>query len=255
MIDATAGTSQPGRNLSDYAKSRIGGEGNTTWYSFIGQRQGERTDPANTDWPDNPYPRGANLALFTVVGDPSDDELLAVGNSSSSIDNTWSLAPGGSGGNREGAYDPAGGLPGGGPENAGAATFPLDQTEWAVVRIDHHDGMDDLYVWLSPDPATEPSISEADASLLATDPNNTDDLDLLGAVRAFTGAGRNDGTTAYQPATVLLLDEIRIGTTYADMSSTTVVPEPASMLLTGVCGLAGVGLLGRRNRERKHDNA
>jgi hypothetical protein len=242
-IDATLGTSQPGRNLSDYARGQLGGEGNTTWYSFIGRRDGEARDPDDPNGntlPDNPYPRGANLALFAEVGVSPNDELLAVGNASSSIDNTWSLLPNGSGGNREGAYDPAGGAPGGGPDvgNEGAATFPLNETQWAVVRIDHHAGMDDIYLWLSPDPAVEPGIANADAAILAGDTNNTDDLDLLGAVRAFTGAGRREGAADYEPATILFLDEIRIGTTYADMSSTTVVPEPTSFVLLSIGGLA-----------------
>jgi hypothetical protein len=124
----------------------------------------------------------------------------------------------------------------------GAATYPFQDVEWVVVRIDHLAGNDDVYMWLSPDPKSEPSLASAAATIKAGDATNgVFDHALIGAIRPFVGGQQNDATANnWRPTAVLALDEIRVGTAYADMSLT--VPEPASiaLVLLSVVGLAGL---------------
>lgn len=244
LITGEFGTSQPARDFGAVAKDALAAS-STTWISFLAQRQGRVTDPMNTNWPDNPYPRGVNVSLFREDV-AANDELVGVGNSSNAIDNTWSIIPNGSGSSREGAYDPPGGLVGGGPENMGAATFPWNELQWAVIRIDHTAGNDDIYLWLSPDPSTEPNTADADAAVLNTD-DNAMEYGALGAIRPFIGnQSGTPGGADFRPFGVLALDEIRVGTAYADMTGTDVIPEPASLVLLVLSGLAAAGLRRRR---------
>jgi hypothetical protein len=248
LLDATqpagtTATTQPARDLSAQAKSILAAAP-TTWFSFLAQRQGVATDPMISNLPNNPYPRGVNLSLFRQDV-ATDDELGGFGNSSNATDNTYSIIPDGGGSNREGAYDPPGGLVGGGPTNVGAATFPFQNLEWVVVRVDHLAGVDDIYMWLSPDPLSEPSTASADATILNTDANAFD-YGNIGAIRAFVGNQAGTVNAAnWRPAGAIQLDEIRLGTTYADMTSTSVVPEPASLALLV---LGGLGALAYRRR-------
>src|SRR5690606_24400984 len=128
---------------------------------------------------------------------------------------------------------------GGGPETPGAATYPWNELQWAVIRIDLQAGNDDIYMWLSPDPNVEPSTADADAMILSTDTNAIDYNDI-GALRPFVGAVQGTvGADNWRPAGVLALDEIRIGTAFADMTATSVIPEPTSALLA-LLALAGL---------------
>jgi hypothetical protein len=230
LINGLSGTAEPAREFSVDARASIS-SASTLWISFLAQRQGETTDPSTTNLPGNPYPRGTNMSFFRTDL-ATNSEVVGFGNSSNAADNTWSIIPLGGGGNREGAYDPPGGIAGGLPENAGAATFPWDELQWAVIRIDNQAGNDNIYLWLSPDPSVEPSILDADATILAGDGNGIDYADL-GALRPFVGATQGTaGAANWRPAGVLALDEIRVGTTYADMTATSVVPEPGTVILS-----------------------
>ena len=203
-----------------------GNDGDTTWISFLGQRQGAAQDPATTS-PPNMYPRGVNLSIFDsertteVLRDGASpvqvDERISVGNSSNATADEWSIIVEGSGGQRKGNGD------------------SWTNLHWAVLRIDHHGDAtvsDDAYLWLDPDPNVEPSIASAYVSVLPGVEAYAEDYSNLDYLRPFVGD--NGGG---RPAGELVLDEIRIGTTYADMNSTSVVPEPGTIALL-LCGLA-----------------
>lgn len=243
LINGLNGTAEPAREFSVEARASIAAAP-TLWISFLAQRQGETTNPATTNLPGNPYPRGVNMSFFRTDL-ATNSEVVGFGNSSNATDNTWSIIPLGGGGNREGAYDPPGGAMGGGSDPPGAATFPWNDLQWAVIRIDLQAGNDDIYMWLSPDPNVEPSILDADATILSTD-TNAIDYNNIGAMRPFVGNLQGTVDAAgWRPAGVLALDEIRIGTAFADMTATSVIPEPGTVLLS-VLAMLGIATVRRR---------
>jgi hypothetical protein len=222
ILTGEFGTLQPARDFGNIA----GTAGTSTWISYIGQRQGAAQDPA-TSSPPNMYPRGVNVGVFNSEH-PTRTERVGIGNSSNASENEWSIIPEGSGGLREGA----------------GAGKPFTELQWAVMRIDHVGDdtvADDYYLWLSPDPTTEPSTASADVTILSGDSNAVDSSGL-DFTRPFVG-----NESSGRPYGVLIMDELRIGTTYADMSGTRVIPEPVSLALLAA---AGFSLLGRRRVAR-----
>jgi len=188
-----------------------GADGTTTWLSYIGQRLGPIQDPPNN--PDNPYPRGVNISFYnTELGAPA-RERFAIGGSTDGPSNNWAFIGQGQVANFLPATNPP--APYGGAPPA-----------FVVVRIDHHgppntDGpgnLDDAYLFINPDPGFEPPTSVANAMRLGTEPNAFDysGLDYL---RPFIG-----NTSGGRPYGELLWDELRIGTTYSDVTGGTAVP-------------------------------
>lgn len=209
------GTVQAARDYANVA----GAAGTRLYFSFIGQRLGTPGTGANE------YPRGANVGLFDTTH-PTRPERVGVGNSSNAATNAWSIIPEGSGSARA------------------ASTVPFSTLAWQVVRIDFLGDSttpDNAYLFVNPDPAIEPDISTAAAqSIGAFDFTNTD------FVRPF--AGNTSGSTPYA---VMIMDEIRLGTSYAAMSSTQVVPEPSLGLVAIVLVAAAAGA----GRNRRADTA
>lgn len=239
-------STEPTRQFSATATATVAAS-STLWYSFLAQRVGDAVDPASTNIANNanPYPRGVNASMFhgnATVASPAATEALGIGNSSNHINNTWSIVPNGAGGNTEGAYNPAGATPGltGAPTTPGATPFPFNDLQWVVVRLDLNgtSATDSAYMWLSPDPLVEPNIANAQAAILSSDTNSFN-YDGIGSFRPFVGSQQGTaGMGNFRPAGGLLLDEVRIGTTYAAMTGTVVVPEPASLVMLVLGGLA-----------------
>jgi hypothetical protein len=223
-ISGSAGTIQAKRNFDNIA----GGDGTTTWISFLGQRQGVAQTPPFTSGT-NPYPRGVNVSFFdteSAANTTPRPERIAVGNSSNATANEWSVIVEGSGGLRTGSGQ------------------PFDNLAWAVLRIDHHGDhtvADDAWLWLDPDPTGgEPAIGSADVSVVAGVNTSARDYSGLDFVRPFVGNVASSGAI---PFGELVVDELRIGTNWGSMNA---VPEPASAFLGLVALLGAVCTRGRK---------
>ncbi|MDQ6631345.1 MAG: hypothetical protein M3Y82_06260 [Verrucomicrobiota bacterium] len=189
-MDATnSAAAQPNRLLS-YVRGTNGTDDTTTWVSFLAVRQGPTTNlPAI---PSNPYPRSANLSLFNSL--PSNKEKLAMGNTALTSNNVVSI------------------IPTGNMTNAKPSTISYSRTNLIVVRIDHIAGtnFDNAYLFVNPLLGSEPTLSQADTNSLGA-------FDFsFNRIRPFAGGDRS--TSAGSPYAELVLDEIRIGTTYADVA-------------------------------------
>ncbi len=186
---ANSSAAQPNRLLG-YVRGTNGADGTTTWVSFLAVRQGPTTN--NPSVPDNPYPRSANLSLYNSA--PSNTEKLAMGNTALTVSNVVTL------------------LPIGNLANAKPSAVSFSRTNFIVVRIDHNAGatFDYAYLFVNPTLGSEPTTSSADT-------NSIGEFDFtFNRIRPFAGGDRS--TSAGSPYAEIVLDEIRIGETYADVS-------------------------------------
>jgi hypothetical protein len=86
---------------------------------------------------------------------------------------------------------------------------PFSQQAFIVVRVDHKAGNDDAYLFVNPTLNSEPSVSSAAA-------RSTNGFDFsFNRIRPFAG---NYDTANSRPFAELLLDEIRIGETFASVT-------------------------------------
>jgi hypothetical protein len=184
--------------------------------SFVVARQG----PTGT-LTGNPYGRGANVAHDLNTGAV---QKLAVGNSSGVATNTVGLIPQGSSSNLKSSTNVFGNF-----------------TNFVVVRIDHvGGGNDSTWLFVNPNLAAEPSTNAASAHSLGGFDFSFD------RVRMFAG-GSN---TLTQPYAEMVLDEYRVGETYADVTPYTNSTPPAptgpiiitnTVLSAGSLVLSGTG--------------
>jgi hypothetical protein len=194
-----------------------GDDGTSTWISFLGQRIGPIQSPPTL--PDNPYPRGVNVGFFNT-NHPTRTERATIGNSTDGATNAWSFIPTGSSSQIE------------------QSGVPFTDLAWVVLRIDHLGDInvnDNAYLWVNPSPLVLPDIMNADVTVLGTDPNGFD-YSGLDYIRPFVG-----GVSGTRPYGELLLDELRVGSTFFD-----VVPEPSVVALLGF----GLGALLLRRAKR-----
>ena len=102
-----------------------------------------------------------------------------------------------------------------------------------VARIDFTAGQEDVWLWVDPVLGAEPDIATADAS---------------GSAKEFEA---DFVQIQLESNTFAALDEIRIGSTFAEVTPFTVTPEPNTGLLVGL-GLIGLGAYRRRPSRRAH---
>jgi hypothetical protein len=249
------GTSQGGRFLAERRST------GSTWMSYLSQRIGPTA-------PDGTYIRGANLALFEIFDvdgqlKPSATERLNIGpeNSSNSWQNPETSMPedrfqlrnpdvlfGILNTNLPAEDQPP--TPNNNTASAGAAVnryrdvfteASTHEVNLFVMRIDHvADGADNIYFWLNPDLNSTPSddnvsgryldahIQTAAAAAMIADPyaqnSGGSGEQTFDRIRFFAG-----NADAVGPAE-LLVDEIRLGETFADVTPFIAAPP------TGVAG-------------------
>ena len=202
--------------LFNFSRGTNGTDGVTTWISFLIVRQG----PTGT-LSGNPYGRGANIDHDLNSGNL---QKLAVGNSSGANTNTVGL------------------IPLGNSANLKSSTIPFGNfTNFVVVRIDHRAGANDnAWLFVNRPLNVEPSTNSADASSLGGFDFSFDRL------RVFVG-GENGTAQHYAE---IVLDEYRVGETYADVTpytNATPAAPPAAFMFTnswlvpGGIVLAGIG--------------
>ncbi len=216
--DATAGTASFFRTLA----TPRGDDGTTTWLSFIGQRTGTKSANYGVDSAAS-YVRPLNLSLYNSTLS-SGQERLALGEGTRTSGGTlpdtdvWGL------------------VERGGVNNALTTwtTVPVDVQSFVLVRIDHGAANADTgYMWLNPDLSVEPAVASALVSMTG--------IDLaFDRIRPFAGnpspASQNIPAEGY-------FDEIRVGTTFADVAP--LIPEPSTVALFALGGLSFL-LLRRR---------
>lgn len=170
--------------------AEFGTDGTALWLSFLGQRTGDKSGDPLT------YERFFGLSLETG---PS-TEKMQIGETSTLTDDAWSLiAPAGSG-------------------NAQTviSSTPIDQLSFLLVRIDFGESnLDNAHLWVNPDLSLgESGLGAADASVF--DANFTFNQIRLGA-----GGSQSGGAVL---AASGLLDEIRIGDSFASVIGPGLIP-------------------------------
>jgi hypothetical protein len=201
------GSIEMGRKLANVIP---GTAGTTTYISFIGQRVGAAADPSDPvyDNPDteevetypygeNLYPRGASVRFFNA----SNGEIFQLGNYSNQSTNEWSVFAAGA-------------------RNSGVSFS--EAPAFVVMKIQHNGDetvADDIIMWINPDLTQPEDVSAAQVvNLSATDINDPEvavDLSNISWISPWAGGGDSN-----RPWAEMLLDELRIGTTWQSVTPT-----------------------------------
>jgi hypothetical protein len=183
------------------AANSFGTDGTTAWVSFIGQRTGGKSGAHGSAGAPT-YERVFALSFFQGGTASATNERWSVGEltpGATTLDtDTWSLNI----------------FPTAEAQSSGIA---IDQQSFLLVRVDYGAGTlaDNAYMWVNPDLSLgQPSIGTAQASLL---------LRNLEFDRLRVGAGGSQNTGALLAASGLL-DEIRIGNSFASVIGPGLIP-------------------------------
>ena len=239
--DNTGGVRGSGQPLRVFGFYRGNSDVNeTTWISLLALRTGLPLEYQYTPGSYLYYGRAASFQLFWQ-GDTNNtgqgSERLSIGRASQNAEAT-SLLP----------KDTWAALNRGAAGQTVVSQVPLTNLPcvFLLVRIDHvpgvNPGNDTAYIWINPPSlVTEPDISTANITISASQFASNDRDYNFDRIRLF-GGGWNS-TVGYGS---IQLDEIRIGTTFADV--TPLVPEPSVVVLSV---LGGLGLLVWRLRRKQ----
>jgi hypothetical protein len=235
---------QPFRRLASQGTSA-----GTTWISFMALRTGTPSTNAysNVNGPVN-YGRAAGVQLFynaTATSTTQGNELISFGRGTANADpaglanDTWGYLLRGNGALTKASTDPW-----------NTAANASSTADFILVRINHNNGisnpMDDtMQMWVNPILSDEGLLGGATLSFNPGDfggtaPNEERDLGF-NAIRLFAG---NWNTTVGNYGS-LLVDELKIGTTYGDVTLLA-VPEPSILTLFGMGGLLMLQRLRRK---------
>jgi hypothetical protein len=161
-------------------------DGTTTWISFLGRRAGPITNSIA------PFYQRVAAVQLREAG----TERVAIGRATASSEgvgllpkDTWSLYFGGNGANTQ-------------PSDISLSNAPASLL---VLRMDHQAGNDNLHLFINPDLNSEPAPGSA-AVVTNANPN-------FNRIQLFAG-----NTTAAGLFAQLVIDEIRIGETFADVT-------------------------------------
>lgn len=202
MFGTANGSFEPARGL---ASSAGGADGTSLYMSFLIQRTGEVQDPATTS-PPNMYPRGANVRWWTDGGERGN-----IGNFSNASSNTVKLQ------SKDSTVIDSG------------ATY--SDLNFVVGRIDFDStGGNMLHLWVNPDLATEDLGAAMSTAYMDGTDISHGGIDFISPFLGNNSSGR--------PPSEILWDEIRIGTTYADVTPYTTIPEPTAGLLAALAASA-----------------
>lgn len=211
-------TASPNRTMPINLSGGTGttpGAGGTYWISFLYQK-------LNLDVGTRPYFRQSNFGLFQGTS-----ERMAFGgpNTSATVNNNISLW---------GNAGPSGSA----PLQADAYPITQDTTFFMLMKVgtDGTTATDTAYVWVNwTDLLTEPDNSAATLVDAAVD------LSGVNTFRFQAGNMNANGSNAW-----FRVDELRVGTTFSDVS---VVPEPGSVALIVFGGFALIATVGRQSRK------
>jgi hypothetical protein len=187
-----------GNNVFTFRDTSVFGTDETElWISFIGQRTGDKGGDPLT------YQRVFTLAFFNGADNV---EMFSIGELSNDPLDVWNLNP---------TTAVAESQP---------TTVPIDTESFLLLKIVYGvGGVDTGYLWANYDISLgEPNIATANATII-------DDM-TFDRLRLSAGGSQNTGATL---AASGLMDEIRMGDTFADVAP---IPEPATlaMALTGL---------------------
>ena len=241
-----AGAMQPNRQFNFAIATN--GEAATNWISFLIVRQGPTNGAVG-----NPYPRGVNVTFDYPTSSGGANQRIGIGNSSAAATNTLGLLS--AGGNIRPSANPPYQFGGG-----YGSVSPI--TNFVLLRIDHIAGTalqanDNAYLWVNPtNLAIEPGLGSATTNVLGLYDYS------IGLVRVFVGGLDAANSRPYGEA---IVDEIRVGETFADVTPytggsippttntlliiTNVQLTAGNIVLRGTGGTNGVGyqLLGNTN--------
>jgi hypothetical protein len=190
------------------ATTSYGTDSTTAWLSFIGQRTGTKSGTHGAGATAT-YQRIFGISFFSG-GTANTNERFNVGeltSSTAAVDtDTWALN----------IFNPTG------TGETVASTIPIDQQSFLLVRIDYGIGTlaDNAYLWVNPDLSLgQPAIGTQQAALIGRS---------LEFDRLRVSAGGSQSSTEQPNGGVLaasgLLDEIRIGSSFASVIGPGLIP-------------------------------
>jgi Dockerin type I domain len=190
------------------AATTFGADGTTAWISMIGQRTGAKSGVQGVGGAAS-YQRIFGVSFFNA-GTANTNERFSIGelSSSATVPDTdmWALN----------IFNPSG------AGEIQPSTTPIDQQSFLLVRLNYGAGAlaDNAYLWVNPNLSLgEPTIGSAQASLLGRN---------LEFDRLRVSAGGSNSSTEQPNGAILaasgLLDEIRVGTSFASVIGPGLIP-------------------------------